>query len=108
MHACNTARYLAICYTGSTKTAKPQLTQQSPMPVAVQFSEDENIANAFTKLSAAVTDIIQHTNFDRLQRACIERARTPEMLHKSNEIIPFIKKLKNYVQCWLIQHTGAF
>ena len=92
----HTARYLAIRYTGSAKTAKPQSIQQLPMPVAVQFSKDENIANAFTKLSAAVTDIIQCTNFSRLQRACIERARTPTMLHKSNEIIPFIKETNSF------------
>ena len=66
------------------------------MPVAVEFLEDENIANAFTKLSAAVTDIIQHTNFSRLQRACIERARTPTMLHKSNEIIPVVKETNSF------------
>ena len=66
------------------------------MPVAVQFSANENIANAFTKLSAAVTDIIQCTNFSRLQRACIERARTPTMLHKSSEIIPVIKETNSF------------
>ena len=66
------------------------------MPVVVKFSEEENIAIAFTKLSAVVTDIIQYTNFNRLQRSCIERARTPEMLHKSNEIIPFIKEADSF------------
>ena len=90
-----TAKYLATC-TGLTKAAKPQPMQQLPMPVAVEFSEDESIANAFTKLSVVVTDIIQHTNFSRLQRACIERARTPEMLYKSNEIIPFIKETNSF------------
>ena len=106
MHACNTARYLVICYTGSTKTAKPQLTQQLPMPVAVQFSKDENIENAFIKLSAAVTDTIQHTNFDRFQRACIERARTPTMLHRSNEIIPFIKETNSFERlCSMLADT---
>ena len=70
--------------------------QLLPMPVAVKFSEDQNIANAFTKLSAAVTDIIQHTNFSRLQRSCIERARTPEMIYKSNEIIPFVKEADTF------------
>ena len=70
--------------------------QQSPMPVAVEFSKNERIANAFTKLSAAVTDIIQFTNFSRLQRACIERARTPTMFHKSSEIIPVIKEANSF------------
>ena len=85
-----------LLYTGSIKTAKPQSIQPLPMPVAVKFSENQNIANAFTKLSAVVTDIIQHTNFSRLQRSCIERARTPEMLHKSNEIIPFVKEADTF------------
>ena len=85
-----------LLYTGLIKTAKSQSMQPLPMPVAVKFSEDQNIANAFTKLSAAVTDIIQHTNFSRLQRSCIERARTPEMLYKSNEIIPFIKEADSF------------
>ena len=76
------------------------------MPVAVDFSKDESIANAFTKLSAAVTDIIQHTNFDRLQRACIERARTPEMLHKSSEIIQNINKTNSFQRlCSMLANT---
>ena len=80
--------------------------QPLPVPVAVKFSKDQNIANAFTKLSAAVTDIIQHTNFNRLQRACIERARTPEMLHKSNEIIPFIKEANSFERlCSMLADT---
>ena len=85
-----------LLYTGSIKTAKPQSIQPLPMPVEVKFSENQNIANAFTKLSAAVTDIIQHTNFSRLQRSCIERARTPEMIYKSSEIIPFIKEADSF------------
>ena len=76
------------------------------MPVAVKFSEDENIANAFTKLSAGVTNIIQHTNFDCLQRACIERARTPEMLHKSNEIIQNINETNSFQRlCSMLANT---
>ena len=109
MHACNTARYLAIaiCYTGSTETAKPQSMQQLPMPVAVKFLEDENIANAFTKLSVTVTDIIQYTNFDRLQRACIERARTPQMLYKSNEIIQNINETNSFQRlCSMLANTA--
>ena len=85
-----------LLYTGLIKTSKPQSIQPLPMPVALKFSENQNIANAFTKLSAAVTDIIQHTNFSRLQRSCIERARTPEMIYKSNEIIPFVKEADSF------------
>ena len=76
------------------------------MPAAVQFSEDENITNAFTKLSVTVTNIIQYTNFDSMQRACIERARTPEMLLKSNEIIQNINKTNSFQRlCSMLANT---
>ena len=77
------------------------------MPVAVKFSEDKDIDYAFTKLSAVVTDIIQHTNFSRLHRACIERARTPKMLHKSNEIIPNIQGTDSFERlCSMLANTS--
>ena len=66
------------------------------MPPPVAFSKNEDIDYAFIKLSAAVTDIIQCTNFSRLQRACIEKARSPKMLHKSNEILSVIKKADSF------------
>ena len=101
--------YSLTCCTGlSTKSAKPQSIQSLPsMPVAVEFSEDKDIDYAFNKLSAAVTDIIQNTNFDRLQRACIERARTPKMLHKSNEIIPNIQGTDSFERlCSMLANTS--
>ena len=77
-----------------------------PLPPPVAFSVDEDIDYAFTKLSAAVTDIIQHTNFYRLQRACIEKARTPKMIYKSNEILPVIKKANSFEQlCSMLADT---
>ena len=77
-----------------------------PLPPPVAFSVDEDIDYAFTKLSAAVTDIIQHTNFDRLQRACIERARSPKMIYKSNEIIPVIKQANSFERlCSMLADT---
>ena len=80
--------------------------QPLPTPVALQFSRDEDIDYAFTKLSAAVTEIIQCSNFYRLQRACIEKARTPKMLHKSNEIIPLIKKANSFeILCSMLADT---
>ena len=96
------------CCTGlSTKTAKPQSIQSLPMPVAVKFSKDKDIDYAFNKLSAAVTDIIQYTNFSRLQRACIERARSPKMLHKSNEIIPNIQGTDSFERlCSMLANTS--
>ena len=67
------------------ESVNPQsVSQLLPTPTAMTFSQDENIDDAFTKLSAAVTDIIQHTNFNHLQRACIEKARSPKMLNKSD------------------------
>ena len=80
--------------------------QPLPTPVALRFSRDEDIDYAFTKLSAAVTEIIQCSNFYRLQRACIEKARTPKMLHKSNEIIPLIKKANSFeILCSVLADT---
>ena len=90
--------------------AKPESTHSistlQPLPPPVAFSVDEDIDYAFTKLSAAVTDIIQHTNFNRLQRACIEKARTPKMIYKSNEILPIIKNADSFEQlCSMLADT---
>ena len=75
------------------EVVNPQfVSQQLPTPVAMTFSGDEDIDHAFTRLSAAVTDMIQHINFKHLQTACIEKARSPKMLHKSSQIIPVIKE----------------
>ena len=70
--------------------------QPLPTPAPLEFSQDEDIDYAFTKLSAAVTEMIQYSNFYHLQRACIEKARTPKMLHRSNEIIPVIKEANSF------------
>ena len=85
------------------KENKPELVNAQsisqlllPTPIAMTFSQHENIDDAFTKLSAAVTDIIQHTNFNRLQRACIEKARSPKMLNKSDQVIPVIKEAQSF------------
>ena len=84
------------------KENKPELvnpqfvSEQLPTPVAMTFSGDEDIDHAFTRLSAAVTDIIQHINFKYLQTACIEKARSPKMLHKSSQIIPVIKEAQSF------------
>ena len=84
------------------KETKPELVnaqsiaQLLPTPVTTKFSQHENIENAFIKLSAAVTDIIQHSNFNRLQRACIEKARSPKMLNKSDQVIPVIKEAQSF------------
>ena len=83
--------------TTKVESANPQSVPRLLLtPTAMTFSQNENIDVAFTKLSAAVTDIIQHTNFNRLQRACIEKARSPKMLNKSTEIIPVIKAADSF------------
>ena len=80
--------------------------QPLPIPVPLKFSQDEDIDYAFTKLSAAVTEMIQYSNFYRLQRACIEKARTPKMLHKSSEIIPVIKEANSFERlCSMLADT---
>ena len=72
----------------------------------MQFSRNENIDDAFIKLSVAVTDIIQHSNFNRLQRACIEKARSPKMLNKSDQVIPVIKEAQSFqTLCLMLADT---
>ena len=51
---------------------------------------------AFSKLSASVTTLIETVNFLRLQRAAIERAKSPEMIQKSNELVPIIDGAKSF------------
>ena len=88
-----------------TESTLSKLTLHT-LPPPVAFSENEDIDYAFTKLSAAVTDTIQYTNFDRLQRACIEKARSPKMIYKSNEILPVIKKADSFERlCSMLADT---
>ena len=51
---------------------------------------------AFAKLSASVTMTIETVNFLRLKRAAIERAKSPEMIQKSNELVPIIDEAKSF------------
>ena len=81
-------------------------TSQQLLSTPVVFTQDEPIENAFTKLSAYVTTLIQNTNFPSLQRACIEKAKSPSMLHKSNEIVPVIKEAQSFqVLCSMLADT---
>ena len=68
--------------------------QNSIAPIT--FSQEEDIDLAFSKLSASVTSTIENTNFDRLQRAAIERAKSPKMIQKSNELVPIIDEAKSF------------
>ena len=74
---------------------QPAISQQL-LSTPLTFTRDEPIDDAFTKLSAYVTTLIQNTNFSSLQRACIEKAKSPRMLHKSNEIVPVIKEAQSF------------
>ena len=85
-----------------------QLTipQLLPIPQQLTFTPAEPIDNAFIKLSAYVTALIQNTNFPSLQRACIEKASSPRMLRKSNEIVPIIKGAESFqALCIMIAET---
>ena len=97
VHVYNMATVGLLREETKSELVNPQfVSQQLPTPVAMTFSGDEDIDHAFTRLSAAVTDIIQHTNFKHLQTACIEKARSPKMLHKSSQIIPVIKEAQSF------------
>ena len=75
----------------------PQSTiPQQSVSLPITFTQDESIDQAFIKLSASVTDLIKNANFPSLQRACIEKAKTPKMLLKSNEIVPVIKEAQSF------------
>ena len=74
---------------------QPAVAQQS-VSLPISFTKDEPIDQAFTRLSASVTGLIQNANFHSLQRACIEKAKSPKMLLKSNEVIPVIKEAQSF------------
>ena len=85
---------------------QPAIPQQPSIPQQLMFTQDEPIDDAFTKLSAYVTTLIQNTNFPSLQRACIEKAKSPRMLHKSNEIVPVIKEAQCFhTLCTMLADT---
>ena len=85
---------------------QPTISKQ-PLSLPVMFNQDEPIDDAFTKLSAFVTGLIQDVNFLSLQRACIEKAKSPKMLHKSNEIIPVIKEAQSFqILCSMLADTS--
>ena len=70
------------------------------------FSSDEDVDLAFSKLSAFVTNAIEHVNFNSLQRAAIERARSSKMVQKSGEIVPIIKAADSFQNlCTLLADT---
>lgn len=69
-------------------------SQHSIVPMI--FSPKEDIDLAFFKLSASLTTTIQDVNFFTLQRAAYEKAKTPKMMHKSNELIPIIDGAKSF------------
>ena len=103
-------KYTFCCnlHTGSLTKVKQesQSVQPLPIPGSTQFSQDENIDDAFTKLSAVVTNLIRNANFNCLQRACIEKARSPKMLYKSNEVVPIIKGSKSFEElCFMLADT---
>ena len=80
---------------------KQQSQSESMSPVI--FSSDEDVELAFSKLSAFVTSAIEHVNFNLLQRAAIEGARSSK---KSGEIVPIIKAANSFQNlCTLLADT---
>ena len=64
--------------------------------LTLNFSQDENIDNAFLRLSAAITEMIQDVDFFCLQKACIEKAFSPLMPSKATEIIPIVTSASSF------------
>ena len=60
------------------------------------FSPEEDIDLAISRLSAAVTTTIKDTNFPTIQRAVIERAKSPKMIVKSSELVPIIDGAESF------------
>ena len=72
----------------------------------MNFSKEENINVAFSKLSASITTAIRTVDFSQLQRAAIERAKSPEMIQKSSGIVHIIKAAKSFQDlCTLLADT---
>ena len=73
----------------------------------MRFSPEEDIDAAFSKLSASVTSTISGVNFSTLQRAAIERAKSPKMIQKSNELVPIIDGAKSFqILCTMLAKTS--
>ncbi|XP_065885365.1 glycylpeptide N-tetradecanoyltransferase-like isoform X2 [Dysidea avara] len=68
-----------------TKHLEPVLSPSSSQ-VALTFSPDQDIDYAFTKLSAAIKMMIQHSQFGILQDACIETATSPKSFISSGVV----------------------
>ena len=64
--------------------------------IPMSFSKQENISLAFSKLSASVTTTIETVDYSRLKRSAIERAKSPEMIQKSSEIVAAIKAANSF------------
>ena len=73
----------------------------------MSFSPEEDIDSAFSRLSASVTSTIASVNFSTLQRAAIERAKSPKMIQKSNELIPIINGANSFqTLCTMLAKTS--
>ena len=74
--------------------------------LALTFSPDENIDNAFTKLSAHVKDFIKHSDFNAMQEACIEKAMSPKNV-VSKKTISSIEQVKTFNELYVTLAKGA-
>ena len=87
--------HVGLALQTSVTCHQPAIPQQS-VPLPITFTQEEPIDQAFTRLSASVTGLIQNVDFHSLQRACIEKTKSPKMLLKSNEILPVIKEAQSF------------
>ena len=79
----------------SPKAVAKEPQSSTPSVVAVTFSPTEDITFAFIKLSAEIKKMIENSNLDTLQEACIEKASSPESF-MSTELVPKIKATQTF------------
>ena len=79
---------------GSTNNVGSKLSPSSS-EFALTFSPNEDIERAFTRLSAGVKRIIENSNFNVMQEACIEKALSPKNLVSEN-FVSSIEKVESF------------
>ena len=79
----------------------------APSQAVLTFSPDEDIDCAFSRLSAGVKMIIKNANFNVMQEACIEKARSPSNL-VSNNLISNLVKVKTFNDLCLTLSNSAY
>ena len=73
---------------------------------ALTFSPNKDMERAFTRLSAGVKHIIQNSNFNVMQEACIEKALSPKNLVSEN-FISSIEQVETFNRLYVTLTKGA-